>query len=460
MIDRNFQPQLLRNYRQPANRTLDVYLTQNGYAGARKALSSAPADVINLVKSANIRGRGGAGFAAGLKWSFVPPSPKPKYLVCNADESEPGTYKDRAIITFSPHLLIEGMIIAAYAVNCRNAYVFIRGEYVVEAQILENAVAEAYEKGYLGKNIMGSKFSLDLNVHRGAGAYICGEETGLLSALEGDRGYPKIKPPFPAVEGAFRSPTVVNNVETLCNVSLLYQNSVDWYKALGPAASPGPKVFCLSGHVKRPGLYEHPMNITLRELIYDEKFGGGILGDKRLKAVIPGGSSMPVFKFDGKYKDWSGKEKEDSLDVQMEFDSIKNAGSLLGSAGVIVMTEEVCMVNALYNLIRFYHHESCGQCTPCRVGCGWLEKILHRIHAGEGRPEDINLLMDLAQQMSGTTICLLADSAAMPVGAFIMRFREEFEYYCREHRSKYGGQSIHAWSAGSSQVSAAVGASR
>jgi NADH-quinone oxidoreductase subunit F len=366
--------------------------------------------------------------------------------MANFDESEPGTCKDRVVGMYNPHMLIEGCLIAMHAVGIEWGYIYIRGEFVVEFDHLVKACAEAYQAGFLGQNVLGSGHTFHLQPHRGSGAYVCGEETGLLSSLEGDRGYPKVKPPFPAVAGAWACPTVVNNVGTVASLPQLVRIGASAYAQIGapPAVgdapaltgSHGSQVYCLSGHVKRPGLYEHPMNITMRELVYDERFGGGMLDDIPIKAVIPGGSSMPVMRYDGKpYIGSNGKEVTDSLDLELSFDAVRNAGSMLGSAAVIVMNERVCMVNALYNLARFYHHESCGQCTPCREGTGWLEKILAKIVRGKAKPGDYERLHSVATQMSGTTICLLSDSVAMPVGSFVTKFREEFRYYCEHGKS-------------------------
>jgi NADH-quinone oxidoreductase subunit F len=404
---------------------LAFYRKNGGYTVWQKALKeSAPAEVIEEVKKSGLRGRGGAGFPTGMKWSFVPKdSPKPKYLVCNADESEPGTFKDRYIIEREPHMLLEGICIASYAIQAHTAYIYIRGEFAYGAKVLEKAIAEAREQGLLGKNILGSNYHLDIFVHRGAGAYICGEETALLESIEGKRGWPRLKPPFPATHGVFASPTVVNNVETLANLPLIFSIGAAAYSQIGPnAKNTGPKLYCISGHVKKPGLYEFPMGKNLQELIYQE--AGGIRNDKKLKAVIPGGSSVPVLM-------------ADEIDVAMDFDSLAAKGSMLGSAGVIVMDEDVCMVNALLNLERFYAHESCGQCTPCREGTTWLVKILKRMEAGQGRMEDIALLDDVAAHINSRTICPLGDAAAMPAQSFIKKFRQEFEEHVKQRRCPY-----------------------
>jgi NADH-quinone oxidoreductase subunit F len=330
---------------------------------------------------------------------------------------------------------LEGILIACHAVGIEQAYIYIRGEFVVEFERLVEAIAEAYRAGFLGDNLFGTKYSVHVTPHRGAGAYVCGEETGLLTSLEGGRGYPKVKPPFPAVEGAWRRPTVVNNVGTLSSLPSVFNQGAENWAKVGPDKNAGPMIYCLSGHVQHPGLYEMPMNVTLRELIYDEKLGGGLIDGLKLKAVIPGGSSMPVLRFDSEYTPPGGQKKRDDLDLRMDFDSLRAAGSMLGSAAVIVMHERTCMVQALYNLARFYHHESCGQCTPCREGTGWIEKILSRIIHGLGKPDDVDILFNVAENMSGATICLLADSLSMPVGSFVTKFREEFEYYCRNGKS-------------------------
>lgn len=404
----------LHNIGKPESKSLDFYLTAQGYSAWQKVVRQwQPADVIEEVKKSGLRGRGGAGFPTGMKWSFVPrDSEKPKYLVCNADESEPGTFKDRYLIEHEPHMLLEGIAIASFAIDAHSAYIYIRGEFVHGAQVLEEAIAEAEAKNLLGRNILGSGYDLQVTVHRGAGAYICGEETGLLESLEGKRGWPRLKPPFPAVVGAFKSPTVVNNVETLANLPLIFNHGAEWFAAIGPnPKNTGPKLYCVSGHVNRPGLYEFPMGKNLKELIFDDC--GGIRGGKKLKAVIPGGSSVPVLK-------------ADQIDVSMDYESLAAAGSMLGSAGVIIMDEDTCMVNALYNLERFYAHESCGQCTPCREGTTWMVKILKRLEMGGGRPEDLPLLEDIARHINFRTICPLGDAAAMPAASFLKQFRDEF----------------------------------
>ncbi len=392
---------------------IDAYMADGGYQSATAVLKDkSPEEVVELVKDAGLRGRGGAGFPTGLKWSFVPKDTgKPTYLLCNADESEPGTFKDRAILERDPHQLIEGMIIASYAIGCADAYIYIRGEFSRGYQVLERALASAYARGVLGQRVLDSDYALNIRVHRGAGAYICGEETGLIESIEGKRANPRIKPPFPAVFGLFGCPTIVNNVETLSCVKHIAARGAEWFKAIGPERSPGPKLYCLSGHIRRPGVYERPMGTNLRELIDGE--AGGLLPGRSLKAVIPGGSSVPVLT-------------PDETDLAMDFDSVAAAGSMLGSAGIIVMDDSTCMVRALRTISHFYHHESCGQCTPCREGTGWLEKLLIRIDEGHGEPADIDKLDAVAGSMQGNTICVLADAAAMPVQSFISKFRSEF----------------------------------
>ncbi len=417
---------LLRHEDVEGIRQLDTYVADGGYMTARRVLGEMkPEAVIEEVKASGLRGRGGAGFPTGMKWGFLPKdSPKPRYLLVNADESEPGTFKDRQIIENNPHLLIESALIAAFAIQSHKAYIYIRGEFARGTAILEEAVAEALDAGHLGENIFGSGFDLNLHVHRGAGAYICGEETGLIESLEGKRAYPRVKPPFPAVYGVFGSPTIVNNVETLSCVRPILERGAAWFKAIGPEKSPGPKLYCVSGHVERPGVFELPMGTPLREIIYE--YGGGIRGGKKLKAVIPGGSSVPILT-------------AAEIDVNMDFDSVAAAGSLLGSCGTIVMDEDTCMVRALRILARFYHHESCGQCTPCREGTGWLERLLIGLEDGGAGQRDLDLLLQVADNMMGNTVCVLADAAAMPTKSFVTKFRSEFEDHlrlggCPQHR--------------------------
>lgn len=413
----------IQHFGKEASRPLKYYLDKMaGYSAIKKALSQSPDDVVNEVKKANLRGRGGAGFPAGVKWGFIPrQSPKTKYLVCNADESEPGTFKDRDIMRYTPHLLIEGMLIGGYAIGSTAGYIYIRGEYAREAKLLQIAIDEAYANGYLGKNILGSQFNFDITVHRGAGAYICGEETALLNSLEGKRGEPRVKPPFPAQAGAFGCPTIVNNVETLATVPFIINGGGDWYAKLGKIEkSGGTRLFSLSGHVKNPGIYEIPCgSITLREMIYNQ--GGGILGDKKLKAVIPGGSSTPVLT-------------ADEIDVVLDIEPLMKIGTMLGSAAIMVISEDYCLVKLLLRITKFYAHESCGQCTPCREGCHWMENVLHRIEQGHGREQDLALLLDIADNINGKTLCALGDAAAMPVASFVKKFKADFEEHIRGHK--------------------------
>jgi NADH-quinone oxidoreductase subunit F len=404
----------------PNAHTLAGYLENGGYEAARIALSERkPADVEEEVKRSNLRGLGGAGFLCGMKWSFVPRNTgKPIYLVVNADEGEPGTFKDRYILTHVPHLLLEGMLIAAYAVGIHKAYIYIRGEYGFPCQRLLSAIREAEEKNFLGKNVCGSGFDLEVVVHRGAGAYICGEETGLLESLEGKKGFPRLKPPFPAVVGLFGCPTVINNVETLSYLPFIVKRGADWFAKLGCEKNGGMRLFSVSGHVARPGIYERPLGITLKQLIAD---AGGVRNNLPLKAVVPGGLSAAVLT-------------SEETDVKLDFDSLKAAGSMGGSGGVIVLDETTCMVRSLYVTMRFYGHESCGQCSPCREGTGWVARILKRIMDGLGRPEDIDHLADIGSFMGGTTICALADGAQMPLLSYLKKFRAEFEYHIREKK--------------------------
>jgi NADH-quinone oxidoreductase subunit F len=416
-----FEPVLTKHVREPNSYTLGAYLTQQrGYEGLRKALTLQPNDIIEQVKASGLRGRGGAGFPTGLKWQFVlKDTPKPKYIACNADESEPGTFKDHVLMERNPHLLIEGCAIGCYAIGAKVAYIYIRGEFFHVQDVLEQAIADAYQAGYLGKNIFGSGFDCDVYVHRGAGAYEAGEETALIESLEGKRAQPRLKPPFPAVEGLYQCPTAVNNVETLCNVPLIVLNGPEWFAALGPEKNGGPKLFCVSGHVKRPGVYETSMHTTLRELIYGDEFCQGMLDGRTFKAIIPGGSSVPILL-------------EKDLDTPASFDAIQKAGSMLGSAGLIVMDDTVCMVWLAMNLLHFYRHESCGKCTPCREGADWLFKLLMRVERGDGQMKDIDLLFSVSNNIVGKTLCAFGDAAATPVLTTLHHFRHEFEAHIRE----------------------------
>lgn len=405
---------LLANIDVPGQLEIETYIRGGGYRGLRKALTEfTPDQLIEEVKKSGLRGRGGAGFPTGLKWSFVPKdSDKPTYLCTNADEGEPGTFKDRVIIEKDPHLLIEGIAIASCALKVKQAYIYIRGEMTRGMDILNRAVTQAREKGFLGRDILGSGWDLDIVIHPGAGAYICGEETALLESLEGKRGHPRVKPPFPAVVGLYNSPTVINNVETLANLPAIVNNRAAWFAGIGTEKSAGTKLFCLSGHINRPGVVELPMGVSLRELI--DEHGGGMKNGGKLKAVIPGGSSTPVLT-------------ADEIDVNMDFESLAAAGTMLGSGGVIVMDDSTCMVWALANLAEFYAHESCGQCTPCREGVPWMRDVLARLEAGRGRADDLDILMDVAGNISGNTVCPLGDAAAMPVESFVTKFLAEFK---------------------------------
>ncbi|MBF0348396.1 MAG: NADH-quinone oxidoreductase subunit NuoF [Magnetococcales bacterium] len=412
-----------RTINKPDSHTLSVYQEGGGYkGGVLKALAKTPEEVIEEVKKSGIRGRGGAGFPAGIKWSFIPRVlPRPKFLVCNADEGEPGTCKDRDILRFDPHRLIEGMIIAAFAVGAERGYIYIRGEFYRESQRVEQAIRDAYAKGFLGENIFGKGIRFDLAVHLGAGAYVCGEETALLESLEGKKGQPRVKPPFPANVGLWGGPTVINNVETLASIPDILEYGGAWYAKLGVEKSTGTKIFSISGHVNRPGNHEVEMGIPLKTLI--EQYAGGVRGGwDNLKGVIPGGSSSPILT------------RAACETVTMDYDSIAKAGSMLGSGAVIVIDKSVCVVRALARISRFYRHESCGQCTPCREGTGWLSQIITRIEAGGGKPGDIELLEELCGNISGKTICALGDAAAMPVAGAIRAFREEFVYHVEHGR--------------------------
>lgn len=403
---------------------IDVYEANGGYGGLRKALTTMkPDEVIDEVKKSSLRGRGGACFPTGLKWTFMPKvSDKPKYLLANGDESEPGTFKDRQIFEQNPHLFIEGAIIAAYAMGIKTVYTYVRGEYQPWIVMLQKAVDDAYAKGYIGQNIMGSGFSTDLVVHSGAGAYICGEESSLMNSLEGDRGYPRVKPPFPAQVGVWGCPTTINNIETIANVPVIINRGADWFSKIGYAKQPGTLLFGISGHVNKPGVYEIPTGVLLTDLIY--KYAGGVRGNKKIKAVIPGGSSTMWLL---------GEEIEG---VRMDADSLKAVGTSIGTAGVIVMDEDTDVLKVITRITHFYHHESCGQCTPCREGCGWMEKILNRFVAGEATMDDVDLLLDVANNIEGNTICALGDAAAWPVQSFIRKFRGELEKRAKPGRTK------------------------
>ncbi len=442
------EPVISKRFSSKEPASIETYIRDDGYQSARKVLTElTPEAVIAEVTKSNLRGLGGAGFPTGKKWNFIPPpaaSPsatarsadravphsgttagggiipkdasKPHYLVVNADEGEPGTIKDRTLIERDPHRLLEGIIIAAYATGCRKAYIYIRGEYAQPARILQQAIEEAYRYGFLGKRIFNAAIDLDVVVHRGAGAYICGEESALLESLEGKKGFPRLRPPYPAISGLFASPTVINNVETLACVPTILQKGGDWFAKLGFGKSGGTRLFSVSGHVRKPGLYEASHGVTLRELI---EAAGGVPEGRRLKAVIPGGISAKILR-------------ADEIDVHMDFDSLLAAGTMAGSAGVIVMDDSTCMLNALWYAAKFFAHESCGQCSPCREGTGWVFKIVDRIMKGQGRSQDLDTLLGVASNMEGRTICVFADAAAWPVQSYITKFRDEFEFHIRE----------------------------
>jgi len=400
---------LMRNFDRPSSHTLAVYREHGGYAGWDKARQMEPAALVEEVKQSNLRGLGGAGFPTGAKWSFIPTRPQgPVYLVVNADEGEPGTFKDRYLLEKDPHALIEGMLIAARAIRCALGFVYIRGEYVEPWRRFSAAVKEAYDAGLLGQGF-------DIVVHRGAGAYICGEETGLISSLEGKKGWPKVKPPFPAIKGAFAQPTIVNNVETLCCIPPIVTRGAAWFAGLGTKTQGGTRMYSVSGRVKRPAVYETSVSITLRQLI---ELAGGVSHSGRLKAVVPGGGSAPILT-------------ADEIDVVMDVDGLKSAGSMIGSAGVIVLDESASIPEALLVLARFYAHESCGQCTPCRESTGWIYKMVHRIVDGHGRKDDLDTIVDVARRGAGTTICAFYDGAVGPYISYIQKFRGEFEGLCR-----------------------------
>lgn len=421
-----FEPVLLKNINTPESYKIDTYIKNGGYTALKKALELSPDSIIQTVKDSGLRGRGGAGFPTGLKWSFITKDPTiAKYLCCNADEGEPGTFKDRAIIEYDPHELIEGMAIACFAIGAANSYIYIRGEFVLGADRLEDAISEATAKGYLGKNILGSNFSHNMYVHRGAGAYICGEETALLESIEGRRALPRIKPPFPAQVGLFGKPTVINNVETLACVPHIINNGAAWFAAIGPAKSPGTKIFGISGNVNKPGLYELPMGTPLREIIYNH--AGGMRAGKTLKAVIPGGVSAPMLI-------------EPDLDTPMDFDSLAAKGTMLGSGAIVVIDDSYCIVKAALRTHEFFHHESCGKCTPCREGLDWLVKVLRRVEGGEGEEGDIDLILKLCVDIFGRTFCPLGDGAVMALRGAINHFRDEFEYHITHKRCMVGGR--------------------
>jgi NADH-quinone oxidoreductase subunit F len=407
--------------------SLEAYRARGGYQALEKALTKlTPADVEREVTQSGLRGRGGANFPVGAKWSFVNKKSPVVYLCCNADEGEPGTFKDRWILEHTPHQLIEGMLIAAYALNVRHAFIYIRGEFDLPLRRLQSALTEARTARLVGEQILGSTFACDIVVHRGAGAYVCGEESSLLNSLEGRKGYPRNKPPFPAVRGLYQAPTVVNNVETLSGVPWIIARGGASYAALGNKANPGTRLFGISGHVKKPAVYERPTGYPLKRIIFED--AGGILGDKPLKAVIPGGSSTPVL---------TANEIEN---ITLDAASLQQAGSMLGSGGIIVIAEGTCMVRVLHVLTRFYSHESCGQCTPCREGTAWMNDIVERIGSGKGVRADLENLQNIPAGISGNTLCALGDAASMPVMSFLKKFRPEFEYFIEHGRSLHEGR--------------------
>jgi NADH-quinone oxidoreductase subunit F len=420
---------ILENIEVEGIRSLEVYRKNGGYKSIEKALKTmTPDEVVNEVKTSGLRGRGGAGFPTGMKWSFIDKkSGNPRYLVCNGDESEPGTFKDRYLLMNIPHRLVEGMICSAYALGANTAYIYVRGEFKQVIGILNEAIKESYKAGLLGKNILGSGYDLDLYVHTGAGAYICGEETALLESLEGKRGNPRLKPPFPAIKGLYGCPTVVNNVETLANIGWIVNNGGEAYSKIGIGRSTGTKLISACGNINNPGVYEIEMGLPVEEFIYSDQYCGGVKGGKELKAVIPGGSSVPILPKHLILKTAGGEPR------LMTYESLSEGGfitgSMLGSGGFIVYDEDACIVRNTYNFSRFYHHESCGQCSPCREGTSWMESVLHRIENGEGKMKDIDLLVSIASKIEGNTICPLGDAASWPVAAAIRHFRSEFEFH-------------------------------
>jgi len=405
---------------------IDQYRSRGGYEVLTKILKekTPPADIIDGMKTSGLRGRGGAGFPTGLKWSFINrAAPGDKYLVCNSDEGEPGTFKDRDILRYNPHALVEGMLIASYVIDAHRAYNYIRGEFWEPYERFQNAIDQARAAGFVGKNILGSGFDCELNVHLGGGAYVCGEETALLESIEGKKGQPRYKPPFPAHVGLYGCPTVINNTETLASVPTILREGAEQFRDLGVENSGGSKLFSISGHVKNPGVFELPMGTPFSELF---ELAGGMRDGSKIKAVIPGGSSSPVIP------------GEIMMDLTMDYDAIAKAGSMLGSGAVIVMDDSTCMVKVLDRMGYFYHEESCGQCTPCREGTGWLYRIVHRIENGQGRPEDIDLLMDVQNRIRGKTICALGDAAAMPVAGMLRYYQDEFQYHIDHKKCMVG----------------------
>ncbi|HEX6026446.1 MAG TPA: NADH-quinone oxidoreductase subunit NuoF [Solirubrobacter sp.] len=421
----NIDSILFKDIDEPGLNTLEVYQRRGGYKMLRKALQMDPGDVLNEMLASGVRGRGGAGFAMGKKMSFIPKGEMEKYLVCNADESEPGTFKDRELMQKNPHLLIEGIIIGAYCIGASKSFIFIRGEYDYVADILDAAVAEARAAGYLGEKILGSNHTIDLVVHRGAGAYICGEETALLDSLEGKRGNPRLKPPFPAVQGLYRGPTLINNVETLMNVPIILEMGGENYAKIGTETSTGTKLISISGQIKYPGNYEIELGMPVREILFD--LAGGPLDGRTFKAFFPGGSSAPVLPL-----------TEEVLDLSYDFDSLAKAGSMLGSGAIIVFDDSTSIVDVAYKTAHFYRHESCGKCSPCREGTNWTEKMLLRIKNGDATPMDLDIIASVCEQIMGNCLCVLGDAMAMPVGSMIKHFRDEFEAYIEQARERAG----------------------
>ena len=422
-------PELIitKNIDAPGLDTLKGYRKRGGYKSLAKALKEyQPDDILEMVKKSGLRGRGGAGFPTGMKWGFLAKN-QPRYLCCNCDESEPGTFKDRMLMEKNPHQLIEGVILTSYACRVSVAFIYVRGELALAGRQIERAIEEAYGAGLIGKNILGSGYDLEVIMHRGAGAYICGEESALMESLEGRRGYPRLKPPFPAAVGLYGGPTVINNCETLSTIPAIVKNGADWYASFGTEKSKGTRVFCLSGHVKKPGNYELPLGTPLRTLIYDEEYGGGILDDKQLKAIIPGGSSTFMLG-------------ADKVDTPLDFEAIAAAGSMLGSGGVVVIHEDTCIVGTVLRMTEFYRDESCGKCTPCREGTYWLTEIYERLEHGRGKESDIDLLMDICDNIGGKSFCPLGDAATSPITSSIKLFREEYEYHVRHGRCMVGDQ--------------------
>jgi NADH-quinone oxidoreductase subunit F len=421
---------LLENIKAPGINTIEGYRANGGYKSLEKALKMKPEEIVEEVKKSGLRGRGGAGFPTGMKWGFIAkPEGVPRHLVCNADESEPGTFKDRFLMQTKPHILIEGMIISSFALGSNTSFIYIRGELLYVYHILEKAIAEAYAAGYLGKNIMGTGYDLDLFVQPGGGAYICGEETALIESLEGKRGNPRIKPPFPAVAGLWGRPTVVNNVETIAATVPILAMGGDEYAKIGIGKSTGTKLISACGHINKPGVYEIELGLPVEEFLYSEEYCGGIRNGKKLKAVVAGGSSVPILPAELFLKTAKGEPR------LMSYESLADGGfatgTMLGSGGFIVMDETTSVVKNLWNFSRFYHHESCGQCSPCREGTGWMERILHRIIEGHGKQGDVDLLWDVQSKIDGKTICPLGDAASWPVASAIRHFRAEFEEYIK-----------------------------